>query len=469
MQQLASQVDDQAVLSRIQQKIGPQKYNAWFRHGSRICCKEGYVQVSVPNLFAAHWIESHYRDVISQAAEQETGQAHQVLVHIDPALGGELKRGQLDLQADIVNKTAQGRVKKAFKVPVPLPAKHRFSEFAVGQSNKLAYSAAEALAGPQTPAFAQLFLHGPCGVGKTHLLQAICHAVGDSRRKGGPLKWRYVTGEQFTNEFVTALRKRQTDEFRARYRNLDLLAIDDVHFLAAKKATQEEFLHTFNAIQAAGKRVVLASDAHPHMVGELSEQLASRFVSGMVVRIDPPEQELRERILRKKIQAMRLSIESGVVEYIVHHVRGSIREMEGTVVKLAALSALGSGPIDLAAARDALADHLARCDGVVTLGDIESQVATYFGVTPADLHSSRRTRTISAARMVAMYLARQHTNMSFPEIARAMGKNHSTVVLAVQRLQKRLAAGEAIQWASPAGPKSVPAEELIQRLAAQMT
>jgi chromosomal replication initiator protein len=321
---------------------------------------------------------------------------------------------------------------------------------------------------PEAPPFAQLFLHGPCGVGKTHLLDGICHAVGAAKRPGGPLRWRYVTGEQFTNEFVTALRKRDGEAFRARYRNLDLLAIDDVHFLAAKKATQEEFLHTFNAIQGAGKRVVMASDAHPHMVGDLSEQLTSRFVAGMVVRVDPPEESLRERILRRKLQAMNLRVEEAVVDYVVRHVRGSVRELEGAVLKLTALSALDAGPITLATAQSALADQMARTDCAITLGEIESQVAAFFGVTPADLHSSRRTRTVSNARMLAMFLARRHTSMSYPEIARAMGKNHSTVVLAVQRMEKRLADGGDIAWNSPAGARSIPAGELVEMLTRQI-
>jgi len=300
-------------------------------------------------------------------------------------------------------------------------------------------------------------------VGKTHLLQGICSVV--RRRR---LRWRFVTAEQFTNEFIGALRQKKIDAFRTRYRSLDLLAIDDVHFLAAKKATQDEFLHTYNAIESSGKQIVLASDVHPRLVGELNEQLISRFVSGMVVKVESPDQITRMEILRRRAKAMRLDIEPDVLEYVAMHICQSVRELEGTMIKLAALSALGNRTVTLAMATEALADHLARTDSVVTLGDIEALVAAYFGITPADLHSTRRTRTVSAARMVAMTLARRHTQMSFPEIGRCMGKNHSSVLLAVKRMEKLLAENDQVSWKTPGGPRSLPARKLLELLNEQL-
>jgi chromosomal replication initiator protein len=304
-------------------------------------------------------------------------------------------------------------------------------------------------------------------VGKTHLLQGICNGAAKGP-KGRQMNYRYVTAEQFTNEFLSALRQKKIAEFRGRYRNLDLLAIDDVHFLAAKKATQDEFLHTYNAIESLGKQIVLASDVPPRMVGELNEQLTSRFLSGMVVRIDAPDEDTRIKVLRQRARKMKLDIEADVLEYIAVHVRSSVRELEGTLVKLAALSALGNGRVTLEMATDALADHLSRTDSAVTLGGIESVVAPYFGITPADLHSSRRTRTISLARMVAMVLARQHTQMSFPEIGRFMGKNHSSVILACKRMEKLLAEGGEVKWNTPGGTRCMPAATLLDLLNEQI-
>ena len=455
--------DHKDILAMLEDRIGPQRFNAWFRHGLQMRVESGHVHVTVPNPFVANWIETHYRAEIASAAESQTGSPHAVVVTVDPTLTGQLRRHQLDCQADIVAKATQGRSRPR-RPDAPPQLRHRLEDFVVGASNRLAYSSALVVASGEKPAFNPLFIHGPCGVGKTHLLQGVCNAFLRLRRADQPTAWRYVTAEQFTNEFISSMRARQLDEFRARFRKLDLLAIDDVHFLSAKKATQEEFLHTFNAIQTAGKRVVLASDAHPRLVGELNEQLVSRFVAGMVVKIDAPDQATRLEILRRKARGMNLSCPPEVLEYVAVHVRGSVRELEGTLIKLAALSALHDGTITLSLASEALADQLARTDSALTLGDIESAVAAYFGITPADIHSTRRTRTVSAARMMAMFLARRHTQMSFPEIARAMGKNHSSAVLACQRMESLLAGNKDLTWTSPLGPRTIPAAKLLELL-----
>ncbi len=461
--------DDKArrrILETLEERLGPQQFNAWFRHGTHLAVADGQVKVSVPNTFVAHWVETHYQSQIASAVRQETGWECPVIVAIDPSLTGELRKHQLDSQAHIVSRAKEGLGRPSG--PAETPAlRYSLKDFVVGASNRLAYSAALAVTGGQKSPFNPLFIHGACGVGKTHLLQGICNAVNAQRRGSRNFQWRYVTGEQFTNEFIQALRQRKFDEFRARYRKLDLLAIDDVHFLAAKKATQDEFLHTFNAIDAAGKQVVMASDAPPRMVGELNEQLVSRFTAGMVVRIEPPEQATRMEILRRKARALRMDVGDEALEYVAMHLRGSVRELEGALVKLGALAAIDNGKVTADLARRGLADHLARTDSALTLGDIEAVVAAYFGITPADLHSSRRTRTVSVARMMAMFLARRHTQMSYPEIGRHMGKNHSSAVLAVQRMEALLADRGELSWLSPLGRKSAPAEDLVRTLAEQ--
>lgn len=451
----------------LQHRIGPQKYNAWFKHGAELLVEEDRIRLAVPNPFTANWIEQHYQSDLVASVEQHVAKRLPVVVAIDPDLTGRCRKRDLDMQAKIVSRAANGESRPRTKTHTSR-LKHSLDDFVVGPSNRLAYVAALAAADHNNHQFTQLFIHGACGVGKTHLLQGICQAV--TRQKGNhrPVRWRYVTGEQFTNEFVMSVRSKTSREFRDRYRTLDLLAIDDVHFLAAKRATQEEFLHTFNAIQSGGKRIILASDASPRMVGDLNEQLISRFLAGMVVKIDTPDRQTRLSILRTKTETMRLGLTPEVEDFLAMHIRGSVRELEGTLVKLSALAALEGGAVTLEQARDALADHLARTDSAVTLGDIEATVATFFGVTPADLHSSRRTRTVSTARMIAMHLARRHTRMSFPEIGRFMGKNHSSVVLAVQRLENLLARGEEVVWTTPAGKKSMPAEKLIELLNEQI-
>jgi chromosomal replication initiator protein len=338
----------------------------------------------------------------------------------------------------------------------------------VGPSNQLAHSAAMAVAKAGKATFNPLFIHGACGVGKTHLLQGICNAVAGLDRPR-PLVWKYLSAEQFTNEFVEALRHRNLEAFRRTYRRLDLLVIDDVHFLAAKKATQEEFLHTFNTIESAGRQVVMASDAHPRLLGQLTEQLVSRFLSGMVVKIDPPDRDTRLKILQRAAGRLNLPVQRDVLEYIALHIRGSVRELEGALVKLAAVAGVAKADPTMELARQALADHLAQTDSALTAGDIETAVAAFFGITPADIHSTRRTHTVSLARAVAMFLARRHTRMSFPEIGRFMGKNHSSVVLAVQRIEEMVQAERACRWMTPAGPKSLSAKALIDLLTEELS
>ena len=458
----------QQIYQTLREEIGARKFNAWFKHGTRLTIEDGHIKLAVPNPFVANWIEGHYRSNIAQVAEAHTGAKRPVVVTIDATLAGETRRTELDAQADLVNKSGAERPRRPVQVRRSQSLGHRLDDFVVGKSNKLAYSAALAMAGTKTPTFSPLFVHGACGVGKTHLLQGICMQAARIHRRGQPLTWKYVTCEQFTNEFIQSLRAKNIAQFRARYRKLDLLAIDDVHFLSGKKATQDEFLHTFNAIETAGRRIVLASDAHPHLVGALNEQLVSRFVSGMVVKIDAPDTETRQLILMRKARQMKLDVDLEVLQYVANHIHGSVRELEGALTKLAALSALEAAPVGLELARSILADHLSRTDSAITLGHIEATVSAFFGITPADIHSSRRTRTVSTARMICFFLARRYTQMSYPEIARAMGKNHSSAVLAVQRMQGLLDTTGELKWTGPMGGKSMLASRLLEMLSEQI-
>ena len=424
------------------------------------------MKIGAANPFIAGWIDRHFRDELLSAAREATGRRADLIINVDSKLSGRLRKRQLDTQARLVARGTAGIDRRRGRRRRVCKLRHRLEDFIVGRSNRLAYAAAVEVAENGIAKFNPLFIHGSCGVGKTHLLQGICNAVAAGEQ---PPAWKYLSAEQFTNEFIEAIRAKRVDRFRNTYRKLDILVIDDVHFLAAKKATQEEFLHTFNTIDTAGKQVVMASDAHPRMLGQLAEQLISRFLSGMVVRIEPPDRATRMKILRRTSERLRLNPADDALEYIAIHIRGSVRELEGALLKLAALAELSREPVTLELARDALADYLVRTDSAITLGDIETVVAAYFGITPADLHSSRRTHTVSLARAVAMYLARRHTRMSYPEIGRFMGKNHSSVVLAVQKMEKLLAdKTRSCRWMTPAGPKTLPARRLMEVLSEQL-
>ena len=462
-----------AINETLAEKVGTQKYRIWFKNSTKMTLTGGYLKVGVPNLFIASWIENHFSNQIGQAVREVTGTSPKITFTIDPELSGSQRRTQLDSQAKLVSRARNRLPSHRTSIQPPLKKKLHFSldKFVVGQSNQLAYNAAKAVVEEKHCPFNPLFIHGGYGVGKTHLLQGICNAVCSKRPQ---TNWLYLSAEDFVNQFVLALKTKKLEAFRRRMRQTDLLAIDDIHFLASKPSTQEEFLHTFNTISLAGKQVVLASDAHPKMIGQLSEKLVNRFVSGMVVKIDNPDFRTRCEICRRHASKLaegngRLKIAKvlpeNVIKYIAENIRTNVRELEGALLKLAAYAALQNQKINLAMAQTVLAEHLERCDPIVHISDIEAAVATYFGLTPANLHSSKKDRTVALARHFSMYLTRKHTKMSSSEIGRFMGnKNHATVLLGCKRIESLLERNAELFWNGPAGNKVSKARNIIAQL-----
>jgi chromosomal replication initiator protein len=343
--------------------------------------------------------------------------------------------------------------------------RYTLEEFVVGPCNQLAYHAALQVAQHPGQQFNPLFIHGHCGLGKTHLLQGICQRF--ARLHPGK-KWLYLTGEQFTNEFLEALKNHKTDAFRKRIRNADLLVIDDVHFLGNKKATQEEFLHTFNQLDAcAGKQIVLASDCAPKQIQALSEQLSSRFVSGMVLRVDAPDLPTRLDILRRRAAKNGWQVGDAVLMHVAQSATSSVRELEGMLLQvIAGLRLINEGAPTAQSVVASIKDRTAM-RGPVPAERIVTCVAEHLCVQPSDVTGNGREKVVSAARAIAMYLARQHTGMSFPEIGRALGnKNHSTAIAACQRVEAWMAAGEIIRWTTPEGPRHQAIADILHDLEA---
>ena len=340
--------------------------------------------------------------------------------------------------------------------------RHDLESFVVGQSNQLAFNASVYVAEFPGAQYNPLFIHGNCGLGKTHLLQGLCKRFVEHHPTR---RWMYLTGEEFTNEFLTALRNNKIDSFRRKVRDLDLLVIDDVHFLGGKKATQEEFLHTFNAIEAMGRQVVLASDEHPKMICEFGESLVNRFVSGMVVRIDPPNYATRCDILRAMGLRGKIGLPEDVIAWIARRVTQNVRELEGAITRITAHTSLTGRPVDVMMAQEALGDLDRQLVAPVKPENILASVCTYFGLEHKDLMSGRRQRTISLARSVAMFLVRKTAKLSFPEIGMRMGKrNHSTVISACRRIERAVTKNERLLWTSAVGDREEEAGELVQRL-----
>jgi len=455
-----------AINQALAEKIGPQKYRIWFKNSTKFTLAGEYLKIGVPNLFIAGWIESHFLGEINQAAVQVLGSRPKITFTVDPELAGHQRRTQLDSQAqqDTATKNRSQRLMTQRQLPSSKTIgphavgslRLTLDTFVVGPSNELAYNAAKAVVNEQQSPFNPLFIHGGYGVGKTHLLRGICNELSKRRPE---TNWLYLSAEDFANQFVLALKTKKLELFRRRMRQTDFLAIDDIHFFASKPSTQEEFLHTFNTINLAGKQVVLVSDAHPKMIAQLSEKLVNRFVSGMVVKIEQPDFQTRCQICRQFARrAMRdqrpQAIPESVIKYVAENLRSNVRELEGALLKLIAYSALQNEKISLSMARTVLAEHLVRCDPIVHVSDIESAVATYFGITPANIHSPRKDRTIALARHFSMYLTRKHTKMSSSEIGRFMGnKNHATVLLACKKIDDLIKRNADLHWQGPAGNK----------------
>lgn len=455
--------------SNLAEKVGAQRYNVWFKNATSFTFAGDFIQINTPNHFVGDWIERNLTDAILETAREVTGKEMSLSFAIDPDLTRTLRKKQPDKQLDYANTLPERDSRSRKGKPHASPEfrlKHRLGEFVVGASNQLAFAAAQQVVENPGRAFNPLFVHGGCGLGKTHLLQGICNGL---QEKHPGLRMRYVTGEEFTNDYIFSIRAKEPDSFRSRYRHLDLLVIDDVHFFANKKGTQDEFLHTFNAIDAAGKQIVLASDVHPRLIGQFSESLTSRFVSGMVVRIDSPDVNTRLEFLRRKAEKLHVSVREPVLRHIAELFIANIRELEGALVKVVALAQMTGEPITVSLAERAIRDLARQTTPIVMLSDIESIVAIFFGLNPADLHTSRKTRTIALARGVAMYLARKRTAMSYPEIGRFMGnKNHSTVILATRRISNMLQGDETATWITSLGPREEKLAVIVRDLEEQL-
>ena len=500
----------------IAQRVGPQRFHVWFNNSTRLDLKQDGLEIAVPNDFISEWIGTHFSRPIQEAAREVLGCSLEVRFSVVPQLfetdttdGGEGSHGGKGAEpaapgptprsprgsngigtavapiaavACTVVEAAERVTAPVVKVTAPivprrisnlnadaalsrLRLRHDIENFIVGQSNQLAHNTALYVAEYPGAQYNPLFLHGGCGLGKTHLLQGLCKRFIQHH----PAKrWMYLTGEEFTNEFLNALRTSKLEAFRRRMRELDLLVIDDVHFLGGKKATQEEFLHTFNAIEAMGRQVVMASDNHPKLIEEFGESLINRFISGMVVRIDPPNFATRCDILRGLAHRTGLGLPEEVVGWIARRVTQNVRELEGAVMRIAAHVTINDRGADVVMAQAALGDLDRHLVAPVRPEAVLEIICEYFSLDPKDLMSGRRQRTISLARSVAMYLVRKMSKLSFPEIGMKMGKrNHSTVISACRRIERALARNEPLVWTNHLGERQEEACELIQRLEEQ--
>ena len=421
---------------------------------------EGTILLAVPNGFTKQWIEDKAQNKLTTALSVNLGRPVRIAITVDPSLElVETKEEEEEEEeppapapvpptptpASYHEKKKKGQRSpvaadsRADAVPTHLNPKFTFDTFVIGPSNRFAHAAALAASESPGNAFNPLFIYGDSGLGKTHLLQAIGH---NALSMMPHLKVRYVNSEEFTNEFINAIRLNKTDNsqveaFHRRYRELDILLIDDIQFIGNKEQTVEGFFHTFNALHSANKQIVLTSDLPPAQLKGFEDRMRSRFSSGLLVDVQPPDLETRIAILHKKADAEGLEVTPEVFEYVASRISSNIRELEGALVRIGAWASLYQERIDLNLAQMMLKDFVSNPDdNEITVSLIMSQCAVYFGVTIEQMGSSERSHNVVEARQIAMYLCRELTDLSLPKIGQAFGRDHTTVMHANKKISK---------------------------------
>jgi chromosomal replication initiator protein len=447
------------VLEAVRGRVTRQQFQTWFRSGIRLLeVTPEQVTVGAVNGFVRDWLQGYYADILREAVRDTLGLHAELVFTIappDPAepaasapaaataavavrapRGGESSRGgggALAPDARFPN----------FWSDVPLNDEYTFENFVVGPTNGLAHAAAQAVAEKPALAYNPLFLHGSVGLGKTHILQGTCRSLLERRPD---LRVVFLSCETFANQFIRAVQSGDLNNFRNRYRDADVLVIDDIHFLANKERTQEEFFHTFNQLYHSKRQIILSSDSHPRDIPSIEERLVSRFKWGLVTEIEPPGFETRLHIVRMKASARGLGFPADVCSFLAEQITSNIREIEGAISKVASLAELARRPVDIGMAREALRDTLAPSRRQITVDAIVRCVTSHFGVKPVDLQSKRRSRSIAHPRQVCMFLARQLTPHSLVEIGGYFGgRDHTTVMYAVDRVQEEMKTDPALR------------------------
>ncbi|MFA5389020.1 MAG: chromosomal replication initiator protein DnaA [Candidatus Omnitrophota bacterium] len=413
------------ILEYTKQEVGEQAFENWFTQTSLVSATEDSIVISVPSNFFKDWIYDHYRDILNIAILKTLGKVVPVKFEIK-------EQGFQKASGPETRQQAAPSEKPIHKKPFYLNPKYTFEGFVVGSSNRFAHAATLAIAEAPAKAYNPLFIYGGVGLGKTHLMQAACHYISEMHKN---LKLFYTTSESFTNELISGIQNRTTQKFREKYRNVDVLLIDDIHFIAGKESTQEEFFHTFNALYDAHKQIVLSSDRAPKTIPGLEERLVSRFEWGLVTDVQPPDLETRIAILKKKAERNAAKLSDDILYFIAENIKTNIRELEGALIKLIAYSALENKKIDLALAKEILKDAAAENSKKITIEVIQKKVADYFDIKTSDMKTKKRTRQVAYPRHIAMYLVREMMGVTLPEIGEHFGgRDHSTVIHACDKV-----------------------------------
>jgi chromosomal replication initiator protein len=399
----------------------------WIRPCRLVAVEGDHLRIGAPNKFSRDWLAQNYLDALHQAAREVLGGHPRITLIVDEAV-----------PAEPVSPPRLERVERASGggTVEGLNPRYTFDAFVVGSSNQFAQAACQAVAELPSRAYNPLFIYGGVGLGKTHLL----HAVGHQCVRLFPgMSVAYLSSERFTNELINAIRYDRTAEFRARYRTIDLLLIDDIQFISGKERTQEEFFHTFNDLYESRKQIIVSSDSSPKDIPEIEERLRSRFEWGLIADIQPPDFETRVAIIKKKAALERVRLGDDVAYLIASRIKSNIRELEGSLTRMIAFCALTAREMTVDLAQEVLGELWGEDEKIITIDQIQRRVCDFFGLKMSDLKAKNRTKAIAFPRQVAMYLSRQMTHSSLSEIGRAFGgKDHTTVLHAVDKIQTLL-------------------------------
>ncbi|MCZ2259030.1 chromosomal replication initiator protein DnaA [Sporosarcina sp. G11-34] len=426
------------VLAKVEQKISRPSFETWLKSTKLISYGEENVTIAAPNSFAKDWLESHYVHLITGILSELTGE-DRLIQFVVPK---EMEESDFSVPKPVVKPIEKTNPPT---VSGMLNPKYTFDTFVIGSGNRFAHAASLAVAEAPAKAYNPLFIYGGVGLGKTHLMHAIGHYVMDQNPNA---KVVYLTSEKFTNEFINSIRDNKAVEFRNRYRNVDVLLIDDIQFLAGKEQTQEEFFHTFNTLHEESKQIVISSDRPPKEIPTLEDRLRSRFEWGLITDITPPDLETRIAILRKKAKADGLlDIPNEVMTYIASQIDTNIRELEGALIRVVAYSSLVNKDISMDLATEALKEIIPNArPRTVTILDIQKTVGEHFNMRLEDFSAKKRTRLVAFPRQIAMYLSRELTDFSLPKIGSEFGgRDHSTVIHAHEKISTMLKDDQALQ------------------------
>ncbi len=426
------------VRARLRKEVGETAYRSWIKPLTLLGIEKHEVRLGVTTRFVRDWVRSHYADLIRTAWNGEARHVNAVDIAVQAATtvarSESLAKTDIPRVASAPARTPEPATESIDEFSAPLDARFTFDNWVIGKSNEFATAAARRVAEDTKASINPLFLYGGVGLGKTHLMTAIAWHI---RRRHPQRKVMYLSAEKFMFQFIRAMRSKDTMSFKEQFRSVDVLMIDDVQFIAGKNATQEEFFHTFNALVDQSKQIVLSADKSPSDLEGVEERVKSRLGWGLVADIHPTTYELRLGILQAKAERGGVAIPPKVLEFLAHKITQNIRELEGALNRISAHATLIGRPITLDSAQEVLHDLIRANDRRVTIEEIQKRVAEHYSIRLADMHSPRRARAVARPRQVAMYLSKQLTSRSLPEIGRKFGgRDHTTVMHAVRKIEE---------------------------------